>query len=71
MRWSVHVRSQPGGEAQKTAMYSQQTVPHCTVFMSQCHGRVEKRLSFCVFMSSVVFVIGIKVVQFTSSGNIA
>lgn len=40
--WFVHVSSQPGAEAQTTAVSTQQTVSHSTVFVSHRHGRVEK-----------------------------
>ena len=46
-RGSVHVGSEPGGEAQRTAVSIQQTVPQSAVFMSHRHGRVERRLCLC------------------------
>lgn len=56
VRWSVHVGSQPGGEAQKTAVSTQHTVPHSAVFMSHRHVRVEQRLCLCARLCCQLFL---------------
>lgn len=50
MRWSLHVSSQPGGEAEKTGVSTQQTVLQSSVSVSHCHGSAEQRLGLIQYM---------------------